>query len=107
MSEPEFLAECDRILDAIEDAIDGAPIDVDTQRSGHLIELEFDDGSKIIVNGNEPMREIWVAAKAGGFHFRKQEGRWLDSRSREELFAGLSRWVSQQAGATVVLNQKT
>jgi CyaY protein len=103
MSEQEFLVECDRILDSIEDALDAADVDIDTQRSGHLIELEFIDGSKIIVNGNAPVREMWVAAKAGGFHFRKQGGQWLDSRRGEELFAELSRWVSQQAGVEITL----
>jgi CyaY protein len=65
--------------------------------------MEFDDDSKIIVNGNTPLREIWVAAKAGGFHYRLHDGRWTDTRSGDELFAALSRLVSQQSGTPVRL----
>ena len=105
MTEQDFLAACDRVLLAIEDAIDRCDCDVQTGRSGQVLELEFDDDSKIIVNGNTPVREIWVAAKAGGFHFRWRDGRWLDSRSGDELFDSLSRLVSGQAGSTVQLAQ--
>ncbi len=103
MTEQEFLDACERILAAIEDALDRCQADVQTSRSGHVLELEFDNDSKIIVNGNTPMREIWVAAKAGGFHFREDGGRWLDTRGGAELFDSLSRWVSQQAGSPVRL----
>lgn len=103
MTEPEFLAQCERVLDAIEDAIDRSGIDAQTLRSGHLLELEFEDGSKIIVNGNTPVRQIWVAARSGGYHFSERDGRWLDTRSGTELFEGLSGWVSQQSGAAVTL----
>ena len=103
MTERQFHEQCERILRAIENALDACAVDVETSRSGNVLELEFDDGSKIIVNGNEPVREIWVAAKSGGFHFRAESGRWVDTRSGDELFACLSRLVSQQAGAPVVL----
>jgi CyaY protein len=103
MTEQEFLRECDRTLGAIEDTVDACGVDVETSRSGQVLELEFDDGSKIIVNGNAPVQEIWVAARAGGYHFRREAGRWVDTRGGNELFASLSRLVSQQGGQPVVL----
>lgn len=103
MGESEFLDACDRVLAAIEDGLDASGIDVDTARSGAVLELAFDDDSRIVVNGNTPLREIWVAARAGGFHFRHDGGRWLDTRGGGELFADLSRWVGEQAGQPVVL----
>ncbi|MFP3740654.1 iron donor protein CyaY, partial [Burkholderia sp. SIMBA_019] len=66
-------------------------------------ELEFEDGSKIIVNSQAPMQELWVAAKAGGFHFRHDGAKWMDTRSGAELYAALSTYMSQQAGATLTL----
>ena len=107
MTEQDFLAACDRALLAIEDAIDRCGGDVQTGRRGQVLELEFDDDSKIIVNGNTPVREIWVAAKAGGFHFRWHDGQWRDSRSGDELFDSLSRLVSQQSGSPVRLSALT
>ena len=103
MTEQEFQDLSERTLDAVEDALDACGADVETSRSGPVLQLEFDDGSKIIVNGNAPVREIWVAARAGGHHFRRDGARWVDTRSGEELFASLSRLVSQQGGAPVVL----
>jgi CyaY protein len=103
MTEPEFLAECDRILQVIEDALDRADIDVDSERSGNVLTLEFEDTSKIIVNGNTPLRELWIAAKSGGFHFSHRSEGWIDSRGGDEFFAALSKLVSQQAQAGVIL----
>jgi len=57
--------------------------------------------SKIIVNTQAPMREIWVAARAGGFHYRLNDGRWLDTRDGSELFASLSRLAGLQAGTAL------
>ncbi|MFO1197205.1 MAG: iron donor protein CyaY [Burkholderiaceae bacterium] len=103
MTEQEFLALAERTLRSIEDALDACDAPVETSLSGPVLELEFDDGGKIIVNGNAPLREIWVAAKSGGFHFRREADRWLDTRSGDELFQSLSRLVSQQGGRPVVL----
>lgn len=102
-SETPFSLLIDETLRAIEDALDASGIDVDAGRSGQVLTIEFEDGSKIIVNGQEPMRELWVAARAGGFHFRREGAAWQDSRGAGELFACLSRWVSAQSGEPVVL----
>jgi CyaY protein len=104
MTEPEFLAECDRLLTAIEDALDACGADVQSGRSGPVLEIEFDDDSRLIVNGNAPVREIWVAARSGGFHFRHDGSVWRDTRSGDELFASLSRLVSAQSGQAVRLS---
>ena len=70
MTEKEFHELCERTLRAVEDALDACGCDVETSRSGNVLEIEFDDGSRIIVSGNLPVRELWVAARSGGFHFR-------------------------------------
>jgi len=107
LSESESLALASEALDqleaAIEAAADAADADVEINRTGNVMELEFEDGSKIIVNSQAPMQELWVAAKAGGFHFRHDGGKWLDTRSGAELYAALSGYMSLQAGATLTL----
>ncbi len=104
MDDKEFGRLADAALAAIEAAVErsGAAIDFELQPGG-ILELEFDDGSKIIVNRHAVNREIWVAARSGGFHFRWDGAVWRDSRDGEELFARLSRLASQQAGETVAL----
>ncbi len=105
MSESKFLAVAEATLDAIEIGMeragDAADVDLECSRSGNVLEIEFiDQGSKIIVNVQGAMQEIWVAARAGGFHYRMTEDqRWKDTRDGSELFAALSRLASAQAGA--------
>ena len=68
-----------------------------------MLEVEFADGSKIIVNSEAAAREIWMPAKSGGYHFRCDGRRWVNTRDGTELFAALSADVSQQAGKSVNL----
>ena len=96
-------AALDKLEADIEAAADAADADVEINRTGNVMELEFEDGSKIIVNSQAPMQELWVAAKAGGFHFRHVGSRWVDTRSGAELYAALSGYMSQQAGTTLAL----
>ncbi|WP_407059100.1 iron donor protein CyaY [Ralstonia syzygii subsp. celebesensis] len=107
LTESEFLALADaelgRIERTVERAADEADADIEIGRVGNVLTLEFDDGSKIIINSQAPMQELWVAARAGGFHFRRNDGRWVDTRSGEELYVALSRYVSQQSDVDVTL----
>ena len=73
-------------------------IDIDTHRTGGLLELSFPDGSKININTQPPLHEVWMAAKAGGFHYRWQSGAWVDTRDGSEFLQALSRHASQQGG---------
>ncbi len=103
-TEAPFEQLIEQTLLAIEDALDASGVEVDTRRSGQVLTLEFEDDSKIVINSQEAMRELWVACRAGGFHFRREAGQWVDSRGAGEFFACLSRWVSAQSGAPVRLS---
>ena len=108
MSEKEFLDLAETTLNTIEAALDRLNdedlIDVECKRSGNVLEIEFiDNGSKIIINSQAPMKEMWVAAKAGGYHYRRQDDAWINTRDGSELFAALSELASAQGGATVTL----
>jgi CyaY protein len=104
MDEREFNALADAALRRIEDAIEQCGADVDLEvKPGGVLELEFEDGSKVIINRHTAAREIWVAAKSGGYHFRPHEGRWLGTRDGEELTAALGRCMSEQAGTAIEL----
>ncbi len=79
-------------------------LDVECSRSGNVLEIEFiDNGTKIIVNSQAPMREMWVAARSGGFHYKRVGDEWINTRDGSELFAALSSMASEQAGVPVVL----
>ena len=104
VSEAEFEALAAPVLERIEAALEASGLDVDTElKPGGVLEIEFADGSKMIVNRHAAAREIWVAARAGGFHFRWDGAAWRDSREGTELFAALSKLVSAQGGQPVLL----
>jgi CyaY protein len=104
VTDSEFEVLADAALAALERSVEGQDVDVDLQRKAEgVLELEFDDGSKMIVNRHGAAREIWVAAKSGGFHFRHDGSAWRDTRDGTELFAALSRLVSAQCGRAVRL----
>ena len=102
MTETEFMAVSQQVIDSIEEAFDASGIDVDLERKGDgILEIEFENGSKIVINSQTPMRQIWVAAKSGGFHFALHGVVWTDTRSGEPLQALLTRVTSEQSGQTV------
>jgi len=104
MTDSEFEALTDAALARIEQAIEASGVDVDLQsKAGGVLEVEFDNGSKMVINRHGAAREIWVAAKSGGFHFRWDGSAWRDTRDGGELFSALSRLVSDQGGQGVVL----
>jgi len=104
MDERQFEALATQTLHRIERALDESGIDADIElKEGGVLELEFANGSKIIVNRHGAAREIWVAARSGGFHFRWDGAVWRDTREGSELFAALSRLASLQSGQPVTL----
>jgi CyaY protein len=108
MTETEFLDLAESTLDRIEQAFDRLfeqdVVDVECKRNGNVLEIEFvDNGSKIIVNSQAPLQEMWIAARAGGFHYKRMGDEWRNTRDDSEFFTALSDFASQQGGAPVKL----
>ncbi|MCC2638595.1 MAG: cyaY [Moraxellaceae bacterium] len=103
MNDTEFNTAVDASLLAIEDALEALDLDLDMETSGGILTLTFANGSKVIVNRQGATREIWVAARSGGFHCGRQGERWVCNTTGEELGALLSRVCSEQAGEAVHL----
>ncbi len=105
MNDNEFNELADAMLTQIETALERSGADLDfAMVSDSVLEIEFADRSKIIVNRHDAAKEIWVAAKSGGFHYRWDGSCWQDTRSEEELMAALSRLISEQASEPVLLS---
>jgi CyaY protein len=104
MNEAEFVERADAALSRIEAALEESGVDADIERKeGGIVEVEFADGSRMVINRHAAARQIWVAARSGGYHFRWDGGAWRDTRDGGELFAALSRLVSTQSGQPVIL----
>ena len=105
MNDSEFNALADAASARIEAGLEASGADLDFALiSAGVLEIEFADGSKIIVNRHGAAKEMWVAARSGGFHFRWDGNAWFDTRDGGELMAALSALVSAQAGESVILD---
>jgi CyaY protein len=105
LSDREYHAKTDALLSAIEAKVDRLlqddVIDIDIQRTGGLLELSFPNGSKIIINTQPPLQQVWLAARAGGYHYTHVNGRWRDTRDATDFVAALSACASQQANVAL------
>ncbi len=106
LSDSEYHALTGAVLAAVEAAADRwlqqDVVDIDTQRTGGLLELSFPDGSKIVLNTQPPLHELWMAARRGGYHYKYHDGHWRDTRDGREFFDALSACASEQAGVALV-----
>lgn len=111
LSDAEYRQRTHAILSAVESQLDAwledDTIDIDTHRSGGLLELSFPDGSKIVLNTQPPLQELWMAARAGGFHFRWAGDAWRDTKDGVAFHARLSEMSSLQAGRPLAFREQS
>lgn len=107
MNESEFNDIVDDILieieDAIEEACDETGADIDYETTSGILTLVFTNGTQIIINRQTPLKQIWVAAKQGGFHFdfNTETEQWICDG--KEFYAALSEYCTEQSGQTIKL----
>ena len=106
MTESEFLDHAEHLLAQVESSIDGAAIEAECSLSALVLTIEFDDGARMVVNAQTPMRQMWLATRAGGMHFGFDGASWRDLRSGEEFFDALSRVVSEYLGRELRLHPR-
>ena len=104
LSERDFDERADRTLRALERALtdlDGLEADLE---SG-ILTLEFDDGGKYVVNSHRAARQIWMAAELRAWHFDylPADGRWVASKSGDELWTTVEAVVARKTGAAITL----
>jgi len=108
MTDLEFLDRAESLLRALEQQCDrlndDTDADIDNQRVGGMITLTFSNRSQIIVNLQKPLHEVWLASRSGGYHYRFDDGQWMDTKGQGEFWAQLSRDASAQAGLPLVFS---
>lgn len=102
MTDTEYMDRAESVLRAVEASCDRlneeTETDIDNQRVGGMITLVFANKSQLVINLQRPLHEIWLAARAGGFHYKFDGSCWMDTKGHGEFFANLSQHVSEQAG---------
>jgi CyaY protein len=108
LTDSEFHVRAQAVLVAVEAALDrwlqDDVVDIDSHRTGGLLELSIPGGGKIVINTQPPLHELWLAGRKGGYHFRWVGDRWVDTREGGEFFSVLSREISAQAGRTLSIS---
>ncbi|MCH8538079.1 MAG: iron donor protein CyaY [Alkalimonas sp.] len=106
MNDREYDELADATMLAVEEAIEQLDVDLDYESHGGLLEVTFNNGSKIIINKQPPLQQIWVATKFNGHHCEWKDGQWIDNRSGLEFWTLVNDAASKQAGVPVQLEPK-
>ena len=105
LTDAQFHALAAAVLASIEATVDrwlqDDVVDIDSSRTGGLLELSMPNGSKLVINTQPPLHELWLAARSGGYHFKHVSGAWLDTKTAQDFFQVLSAAASEQAGVAL------
>jgi len=105
LTDAQFHSLAGAVLESVEATVDrwlqDDVVDIDSHRTGGLLELSFPNGSKLVLNTQPPLHELWLAARSGGYHYKHVNGQWLDTREGREFFDALSAAASAQSGLTL------
>ncbi|QHA87106.1 iron donor protein CyaY [Serratia rhizosphaerae] len=103
MNDSEFHQLADQLMQDIEQTLDNfdGDADIDYETNAGVMTLTFENGSKIVINRQEPLHQVWLATKSGGYHFDYRDGVWLCDRSGWSFSQLLSEAATQQAGETI------
>ena len=94
MTETEYLQQAKRLFDTILSHIEDKHDDLETQVHGAVLEIENDDGQKVIINQQAAMKEIWLASRAGGYHFKFENDAWVNTRDGRDFWDYLAEAVA-------------
>lgn len=103
MTESEFIALTDRVLNLVGEALDASDADLDWQLNDGILEIDCGAGGKIIVNRHVPNRELWLATRGGGYHYRPAADGWSDTRGAADLRNALGKALQEQSGVAIEL----
>ena len=98
MQDNEYQALSEQLLEKIEDLLEQTEGEIDFDRNGVVLTLEFDDGTEMVINKQAPMQEIWLASRLGAHHFSWQGSEWQDTRTQTEFFKLMKTVIKQLSG---------
>lgn len=103
MTETEFIELAESTLQRIQSAVEAAADEVDVDRQGNVLTIEFDDGFQIVINKQTPTQQLWLASLKGGHHYERSGDQWVDTCSRRTILQDLSALLTQKLGRNVEL----
>ncbi|KPU83042.1 frataxin-like protein [Psychromonas sp. PRT-SC03] len=104
MNDNEYLELVEQLYQKIEDCIEESGASVDCDRNAGLLTLEFDNRSKLIINRQQPLQQVWLATIENGHHYDHKDGLWVDDRSGAEFLTFLSKAIYKQSNENIVFD---
>ncbi len=106
MNDSQYHQMVDDVLMQLEEALDVCEVDIDYESAEGILTLIFPNQTKIILNKQPPLHQLWVATKFNGHHFNYVDGKWIDERTDAEFWQFIDEAASKQAGQPVSLSQQ-
>src|SRR5215471_9141960 len=109
LEERDFQKKCDAALAELKhrllDAGDAHGFDVEGESGKLEVIFEEPEPAKFVISPNTPIREIWISALSTSFKLGWSEARnaFILDKTGEDLYAVMSRVVSQQLGEQVTV----
>ncbi|PXF29463.1 frataxin [Pokkaliibacter plantistimulans] len=103
MTESEFHQQVDDTLEQVETILDDAESDLDVNLNNGILTVICENGSRIILTRQTPVKQLWLATKQDGYHFDwdSDEGCWLEKAKGGTLAERLQEALHAQAGETL------
>lgn len=107
MTDAEFLAAYKQTLTRIEERVEAAIVDrdaeIDYESGNDMLTLSFKSGSVAIISRQSAVKQLWLAARSGGFHFDHDETRadWVCTVNGQTLEEMLGAICLEQGGVEI------
>ncbi|GAB1622469.1 iron donor protein CyaY [Agarivorans albus] len=100
MNDSQYHQLVDDAFERIEQTMDSDDFDIECDINGGVLTLEFENRSKMVINKQEPLHQLWLATKFGGYHFEwhEAEQQWICNRSGSEFWSLLVESITKQSG---------
>ena len=95
MTETEYLQQSQMLFNAVMAQIEQNHPDLDSLAQGAVLEIENDDGQKIIINQQTAMQEVWLASRSGGYHFTWMGDGWKNTRDGVDFWDYLNTAIAE------------
>jgi CyaY protein len=99
--ERAFTEKLENLFSDIEDIIESFDQDFDIDAGNGNLTVTFPNQSQVIMSRQISQREVWVAARSGGFHLAWLNEQWHCRTTSESMAALLNRIFSEQTGEKV------
>ena len=104
----EFSQHYDQTIRALEaklsDLIDSGS-DMDYDRAGDVLTIEFSDGERYVVTPNAPVQQLWLSANYSGqrYNWSDESEQWLNDKSATPFTDQLAELLSAKLGEPIEL----